>query len=124
MPQTPNPVGQDIGRVFHGDTILHTKYAPITASSSGATTIVAAGTAAQRIYVLRWNVTANGAVNVNLQSHTTTANATGLHYMTQFASAGGAWCPGGIFATSPGEALDLNLSASIAVGGELTYVIF
>jgi hypothetical protein len=123
MSLTPRPVGQDVARVFHGDTILATKYAPITASTSGTTTIVAASPN-QQIYVLRWNVTANGAVNVNLQSHTTTANATGLHYMTQFASAGGGWCPGGIFATTVGEALDINLSASIAVGGELTYVIF
>ena len=123
MSQSPQSTGQDIARVFHGDTLLHTNFAAITASSSGATTIVAAS-AGQQIYVLRWNVTANGNVNVNLQSHTTTAIATGLHYLTQYASAGGAWCPGGIFATSPGEALDINLSAAIAVGGELTYVIF
>ena len=71
-----------------------------------------------------WALTANGAVNVNLQSHTTTAIATGLHYLTQYAPAGGAWCPGGIFATLPGEGLDINLSGNVAVGGELTYVLF
>ena len=63
-------------------------------------------------------------MNVNWQSHTTTSTATGLHYLTQYASAGGAYCPAGIFATASGEALDINLSASVAVGGELTYVQF
>lgn len=123
MSHSVQSVADQIGQIFNGTTPLRTCFAPITASAAGATTIVAASPG-QQIYVLRWNVTANGNVNVNLQSHTTTAIATGLHYMTQYASAGGAWCPGGIFATLPGEALDINLSASIAVGGELTYVIF
>ncbi|MGO9234505.1 MAG: hypothetical protein ACLP4V_10695, partial [Methylocella sp.] len=99
------------------------QYAPITASSSGATTVVAA-VSGKTIYVLRWSLSANGNVNVNWQSHTTTGTATGLHYLTQYASAGGAYCPAGIFATASGEALDINLSASVAVGGELTYVQF
>ena len=109
--------------LYNGTTSVTPQYAAITASSSGTTTIVAAVNG-QKIYVLRWSLSSNGTVNVKWQSHTTTANATGLHYLTQFAAAGGAWCPAGIFATTAGEALDLNLSASIAVGGELTYVQF
>jgi hypothetical protein len=97
------------------------QYAPITASASGVTIVVAA-VAGRQIVIVRWSLTANGAVNVNWQSHVTTSIATGLHYMTQFASAGGAYCPVGIFATAAGEALDINLSGSVAVGGELTYV--
>jgi hypothetical protein len=97
-------------------------YAKIAASASGATPIVAA-VAGKSIVVLRWSVSANGAVNVNLQSHATTGTATGLHYLTQFASAGGAYCPAGIFATVAGEALDINLSGAVAVGGELTYIL-
>jgi hypothetical protein len=124
MSQSVQSMADQIGLIFDStNTPRAVSYAPITASASGATTIVAASSG-QRIYVLRWGIVANGNVNVNLQSHTTTAIATGLHYLTQYASAGGGWCPGGIFATLPGEALDINLSAAVAVGGELTYVIF
>ncbi len=115
--------GQQIANVYNGSTAVTPQYAAITASSSGATTVVSLASG-KSIYILRWSLTANGAVNVNWQSHTTTANATGLHYMTQFSSTGGAYCPAGIFATTNGEALDINLSASVAVGGELTYVEF
>ena len=115
--------GSQIANAFNGTTPITPQYAPITASSSGATTIVAA-VAGKRVYILRWSLSSNGTVNANWQSHTTTGTATGLHYLTQFATAGGAYCPLGIFATAVGEALDLNLSAAIAVGGELTYAQF
>jgi hypothetical protein len=122
MSQSVQSMADQIGVIFDtNNTPRACCYAAITASASGATTIVAA-IAGKSIIVLRWNITANGNVNVKLQSTTTTAIATGLHYMTQYASAGGAWCPGGIFATVPGEGLDINLSGAQAVGGELTYV--
>ncbi len=107
--------------VYSGTTALTPKFAIITASSSGATTVVAAVTS-KRIRVLRWSLSSNGAVNVKWQSHVTPTDLTGLHYLTQFASAGGSYCPQGIFQSISGEALDINLSGSIAVGGELTYV--
>ena len=113
-----------VGLIFDTTNTLRVcYYASIAASTSGATTIVA-GCPGLRSSVLRWAITANGTVNVNLQSHTTTAIATGLHYLTQFAPMGSAWCPCGIFATLPGEGLDINLSGNVAVGGELTYVLF
>lgn len=109
-----------LGALYSGTTLLTSKFAPIAASASGATTIVAA-VAGKAIYVVRYSLSANGTVNVNLQSHTTTSTATGLHYLVQYMPAGGGYCPCGIFATAVGEALDINLSAAIAVGGELTY---
>lgn len=123
-PTAPLPVtGADqVASLYSGATPVTPQYAPISASASGVTTIVAA-VAGKRIIVLRWSLSASGNVNVNLQSHTTTATATGLHYLTQYGSAGGAYCPAGIFATASGEALDINLSAAVAVGGELTYVV-
>ena len=124
MALSVQPTAEQVGLVFDPTlTLRNCYYASITATTSGATTIVT-GCSGLRIYVLRWALTANGTVNVNLQSHTTTAIATGLHYLTQYAPAGGAWCPAGIFATLPGEGLDINLSGNVAVGGELTYVIF
>ena len=128
LPAGTNLLGQVaaapmIGAVFNGTTAIIPQYAAITANGSGPTTVVAA-VSGKKIYILRWSLSANGNVNVNWQSHATTSIATGLHYMTQYATAGGAYCPAGIFATAAGEALDINLSAAVAVGGELTYVQF
>jgi hypothetical protein len=128
LPAGTNLLGQvsaadQVANLFNGTTAVTPQYAPITASSSGATTIVSA-VAGKKVYILRWSLSSNGNVNANWQSHTTTSTATGLHYLTQYATAGGAYCPAGIFATATGEGLDINLSASVAVGGELTYVQF
>jgi hypothetical protein len=96
--------------------------AALTASSSGATTMVAA-TASKTIRVLALYLSANGAVNLNLQSHTTTSQKTGLTYC---AAAGDGivlpFNPCGWFDTVAGEALDINLSAAVAVDGYCLYV--
>jgi hypothetical protein len=112
-----------IAVVYNGTTAVAVKYAAFTTSSSGATTIVPA-VGGQKVYLLRWSVSANGNTNVNLQSHTTTSQATGIRYLTQYASGGGAYCPAGIIATATGEALDVNNSSAIAISGEITYVQF
>lgn len=115
--------GQQVGNLYNGATALTPQYATLTTSTAGAQTLVAAQ-AAKKIYVLRWRVIANGATNVNLQSHTTTTLATATNYLTQFASGGGAYCPAGIMATATGEALDVVNSAAVAVSVEVTYVAF
>jgi hypothetical protein len=96
----------------------------LAASASGVTTIVAAPVAAtlviRVIYVV---LVANGAVNVKFQSHTAPTDISGLFYL---AANGGFVLPGneyGWFATKPGEALDINLSGAVAVGGALGYII-
>jgi hypothetical protein len=126
LPAGTNLIGQvsassETSTIYNGTTALTPQFATIVASASGATTIVAA-VGGKKIRVLRWSLSANGAVNVKWQSHVTPTDITGLHYMTQFSTAGGAYCPAGIFQTLTGEALDINLSAAVAVGGELTYV--
>ncbi len=126
LPAGTNLLGQmsnsaETATVFNGTTACTPKFAAITASTSGATTIVAL-VGGKRIRVLRWSLSSNGSVNIKWQSHVSPTDLTGLHYMVQFASAGGAYCPQGIFQTISGEALDINLSASVAVGGELTYI--
>lgn len=113
--------GQQVNALYNGATALTPKFAVISASASGATTVVA-GVATKKIRVLRWSLSANGTVNAKWQSHSTPTDLTGLHYLTQYASAGAAYCPVGIFETLTGEALDINLSGTVAVGGELTYV--
>lgn len=100
---------------------LTPKFAKIVASSSGATSIVAL-VSSKKLRVLSWQLVCNGAVNVKWQSHVTPTDLTGLHY---FAANGGItvpFNPYGHFETVAGEALDINLSGAVAVGGSLVYV--
>jgi hypothetical protein len=126
LPATPagtNLIGRisasnETDSIYSGSTALTPKFAAITASSSGNTSVVAA-VAGKKIRVLRWSVSSNGAVNVKFQRATT--DVTGLYYLTQFASVGGGYCPVGHFETASNEALNINLSGAMAVGGVLTY---
>jgi hypothetical protein len=121
-----NLIGQasgsdETGTLYNGTTALTPKFAIITASSSGATTVVAA-VSSKKLRVLRWRASANGNVNIKFQSHVTPTDISGLSYCTQYKDVGGGYCPLGHFQTVAGEALDINLSGSVAVSGELTYV--
>jgi len=94
----------------------------IVASASGGTTIVAA-TAGLRVRVMSLQLIASAAVNVKWQSHVLPTDLTGLAYM---AANGGYVLPfneTGWFWTLAGEALDINLSAAVPVGGSLTYTL-
>ena len=92
----------------------------ITASSSGQNEIVAAVTG-KRIRVLSYNYVCNGTVNVAWRSGATTVIG-GLGY---FVANTGKVCPkneDGWFQTAVGEALNVNLSGAVAIGGEGTYL--
>ena len=92
---------------------------PIAASSSGATSIIAAQAGWKwRIYQLCW-LKANGTVNSNFQSHSTTSNATGISYDVANTGIAPGYNPDGWFDTTVGEGLDINLSGSVTVGGQL-----
>lgn len=110
----------DVGALVDGETPLTPAFKAISASDSGDNVIVAA-VAGKRIRVLRWGLTAKGEVDAKWRSGS--ADVTGERPLTKYASAGGAYCPVGVFETAPGQALNLNLSAAVAVGGELTYVL-
>ena len=113
-----------LGVVHRGNTPYFVQYRPITASASGATTIVPAPTVAgQQIVVLDITVTHSASVNWSLQSHVTTTVATGLMYGTAGPPMVLSDPMNGLFATVPGEALDINLSSAVAVGGLITYVV-
>jgi hypothetical protein len=98
------------------------KYAAIAASTSGNNTLVAAVTG-KKIRVLAYNLMGNGAVNAKFQSGAGGTDLTGLKYV---AAAGGGICapynPVGWFETGSNTLLNLNLSAAVAVGGEIVYV--
>lgn len=111
----------ETGTVYNGITALTPKHAKISVSSSGVNTIVAAVTS-KIIRVLSWDLSPNAAVNAKWQSHTA-GDITGLYYMAgQGNGHARNFNPAGWFETTAGEALDLNLSGAVAVGGCLTYV--
>jgi hypothetical protein len=96
------------------------KYAKIAAASNGSNELVAAVTS-KKIRLISYNFIGSGAVNAKFQSAST--DKSGLKYI---AAAGGGICapfnPGGWLETASGEALNLNLSGAVAVGGELSYI--
>lgn len=92
------------------------------ASSSGVTNLVAL-TAGKRIRVLQYTLVAAGAVNVKFQSHTAPTDITGLMDLSGNGGVSCGYCPVGLFQTIAGEALDINLSGAVAVGGHLVYVL-
>lgn len=102
-----------------GGAAVAPKFAAITASASGNTSVVAAVTG-KKIRVISVWVVANAAVNVKFQSATT--DKTGLAYLAVNGGFVLPFSPVGHFETASGEALNINLSAAVAVGGSVTYV--
>ena len=108
------------GRFAQGteDSLL-VKYAVLTASASGATEIVAA-VAGKQIRVIAYSVIVSGTVNIKWQGGAT--DLTGLKYFVANGGIVQGHNPAGWFQTGVGDALNVNLSAAIAVGGEVVYV--
>lgn len=111
--------GDRTDAIYKGTTPLTPKFAAISASSSGQTSVVGS-VSAKKIRVLRLSLVANAATNVKFQSNST--DLTGLYYLVANTGWVEAYCPVGIFETAAGETLNINLSAAQAVGGSLTYV--
>jgi hypothetical protein len=109
------------GAVYNGTTVLTPLFATVVASASGATTIVSA-VSSKKIRVLALSLIAGGTVNAKWQSHTTPTDLTGLAYLGANGGYVLPFSPVGWFETVSGEALDINLSASVAVGGSIVYV--
>lgn len=107
--------------IMNGVTALVPQFAVITTSSSGVTNVVAAVTS-KKIRVLAFVLTSNAAVNAKFQSHVTPTDLTGLLYMGASGILPGAYNPKGHFQTLSGEALDINLSGAVTVGGWMIYV--
>jgi len=103
-----------------GTTTVAPKYAVINRSSTGNGTAVVAAVTAKKIRVLRFSFVHAGAVTVKWQSGTTDISGPMV-----FDAAGGMvepFSPYGSFETAAGVALNLNLSATVQVGGTLQYV--
>lgn len=97
------------------------KFAAVVAASAGDNQIVA-NVANQRIIVVSYVLVAVGAVSVKWRSA-----ANDLSGAMPLAANGGLVVPAGdefaaLLETNLGEALNLNLSGAVAVGGHISYV--
>jgi hypothetical protein len=119
----PMPVQTSIesNQMTAAGTVVTPKYAAIAASSSGNNTLVAAVTS-KKIRVLAMKLMANGSVNSKLQSGASGTDITGLDYLIVNTGVVLPFNPAGWCETASNTLLNLNLSASVAVGGCLTYI--
>jgi hypothetical protein len=120
---TPYQVAASVegGTFYNGTTSVTIHRIGGTVSASGTTSLVNA-VSGKSVYVLAFKAMANAAVNVNLQSHTTTTNTTGTDYDAANGGSVMPFCGVGWFATTAGEGLDINLSGAVSVGYTLVYV--
>ena len=108
------------------------KYAVVSASASGANTIVAA-VPNKRIRVLSYVIIAAGAVTVTWQSvQASSGTITAISGTMALAANGGAFpsagqaVPAGLigqFETNQGDSLVISLGAAVSVAGHITYTI-
>ncbi len=107
--------------IYSGTTALTPKFAKVAASSNGDNTVVAA-VGGKKIRVVCYNLFANGSVNAKWQSGASGTDLTGLKYFVANTGISVSYSPVGWFETAVGALLNLNLSAGVAVGGELVYL--
>ena len=100
---------------FTGDVL----YAAIDCSSSGDNTIVASD-ATNKIRVLGYVITASAAVNVRWKSGAT--NKSGLLYLDTKGGVSHHTEDGCMETVNSADALILNLSSAVTVGGHIAYV--
>ena len=93
------------------------QYAPINATTSGDTQIVA-GVSGKRIRVIAYAVIANATVSIKFRSGTT--DITGSMRIVEGGGIAHAY-DGGLFQTAVGQPLNINLSANATVGGYVVY---
>ena len=117
----PIPVGLASSDLYDDVTPLQPKFAKIDVSSSGNNTIVSAVTS-YKIRVVAYNFIAAGSVNPKWQDGASGTDLTGPKYCVVNTGICAPFNPVGWFETSGGTLLNLNLSANVAVGGEVVYV--
>ncbi len=110
------------GAVYSGTTAVTPQFAAISASALGDNTLVAA-VAGKTIRVLKYTVVASSPVALKFGDGLGTNPITGAMPLAANSGVGGAYCPIGLFQTSAGNALVLNLSTAVPVAGHLTYIL-
>lgn len=114
----PNPDGSINVAIVSGE-IGDALFAPIDVSASG--TVVTA-VANKIIRVIALQLIASNTVNVKWQTSTGSVDITGFAYLVANSGYVLPFNPAGWFETVVGDALDINLSVGVAVGGSMTYV--
>lgn len=94
--------------------------AAVAASSSGDNSLVTA-TASQTTRVFAAMLTNNGTAEVSIKWRSATTDLTGLTILYPGGSLFLPYCGEPYFVTATNEALNLNLSAAVAVGGWIDY---
>lgn len=117
----PTQASNESSQMTAGGTVVTPKFAAISASSSGNNTLVAAVTS-KKIRLLALWLTANGTVNAKIQDGAGGTDKTGLAYLVVNTGLVLPYNPVGWLETTANTLLNLNLSASIAVGGSLVYI--
>lgn len=113
------PLSTNYGTIYQGTTALTVKRAIVAESSSGDNLVVA-GVTSKKIVVLSARVMASAAVDVKWRSNTTDID--GLAYLIDKGGYVLPLNPAGWYVTAAGEALNLNLSGAVPVGGIVQYV--
>lgn len=109
----------DSSSMYDGATQVTPKFKAISASQNGDNDIVAA-VVGKKIRVLSYAFVSSGTVNVKWQSNAT--DLSGLMYFIANTGISSGYNPKGHFETVAGEALQLNLSGAVPVGGHINYV--
>lgn len=107
------------GHVMDNVNEMKPKFASIAAANSGDNLIIA-GVAKRKLRVLSAYFVCANTVSAKFRSNTTDING-----LQSFAQNSGIVLPFnhvGWFETAEGEALNLNLSGAVTVGGAITYV--
>lgn len=110
----------DIATIYSSGSAKKPTFLQISASASGSNVLIAS--AASTTYViLAYNLMSNGAVNAQFLSSATPMG--GIVYMpTAGVGKVAPFCPVGWMQTTAAHSLNINLSANVAVGGEIVYI--
>lgn len=107
-------------QMSNAGTIVTPKFASISTSSSGNTSLVTAD-ATRKIRVLSYVLVAASANAVKFQSATT--DLCGAMSLAANGGVAAPFNPAGHFETAANQALNINLGSALGVQGHLTYVL-
>ena len=110
----------DVATIYSSGAPKKPVFLQISASASGSNILIASA-ASTSYLILAYNFNANGAVNAQFLSSATPMG--GVMYMpTAGVGKVAPYSPVGWMQTTAGHSLNFNLSANMAVGGELVYI--